>query len=120
MIDLTHPPNPPLPPYDAVIFTSQRTAEHRGYEKMTERMVGLAAGQPGFLGVEGIRGESGLGITLPSWESLEAISGWKRHAEHLTAQQTGREVWYSKYEVRIAKVERAYGMRNHPDGSDKF
>jgi heme-degrading monooxygenase HmoA len=114
MSDTTQPAKTPEPPYYAVIFTSLRTEGDRGYEKMAERMVELAAGQPGFLGVESARGESGLGITVSYWESLEAISGWKRHAEHRVAQQTGREVWYSEFEVRIAKVERTYGMRENP------
>ena len=67
--------------------------------------------------MESARGESGLGITLSYWDSLEAISHWKRHAEHQLAQKEGREVWYSHYEVRIAKVERAYGMK--PEQAEK-
>ena len=38
----------PEPPYYAVIFTSKRTDVERGYGAMAERMVELAAGQPGF------------------------------------------------------------------------
>ena len=115
MTDRTQPAKTPEPPYYAAIFTSLRTEGDRGYGKMADRMVELAVGQPGFLGVESARGESGLGITVSYWESLEAISRWKRHAEHRIAQQGGREVWYVEYEVRIAKVERAYGMRKDTD-----
>lgn len=100
----------PRPPYYAVIFTSLRTEGELGYEKMAERMVEIASTQSGFLGVESARAESGLGITVSYWESLDAISAWKRHAEHQVAQRRGRESWYSEFEVRIAKVERAYGM----------
>ena len=38
----------------------------------------LAKQQPGFLGVESARGNSGLGITISYWESLDAIENWKR------------------------------------------
>ncbi|HUR45545.1 MAG TPA: antibiotic biosynthesis monooxygenase [Candidatus Saccharimonadales bacterium] len=99
----------PGPPYYAVMFTSLRTEGERGYSGMAERMAQLASGQPGFLGVESARGENGLGITISYWQSQEAIVGWKAHAEHKIAQETGHKVWYSDYSVRIAKVERAYG-----------
>lgn len=39
----------PNPPYYAVIFTSRRTEGERGYGAMAEKMVALAAEQPGFL-----------------------------------------------------------------------
>ena len=99
----------PEPPYYAVIFTSLRTEGDRGYGQMAERMVTLAAQQPGFLGVESARTEGGLGITVSYWASEEAIVGWKAEAEHKIAQETGRRVWYSDYQLRVAKVEREYG-----------
>ncbi len=107
------PPNEiartPKPPYYAVIFTSLRTDGDRGYEHTAQRMVELAAQQPGFLGVETVRTPDGLGITVSYWESEEAIANWKAQAEHQVAQQTGKKVWYSDYFIRVAKVEREYG-----------
>jgi heme-degrading monooxygenase HmoA len=97
----------PTPPYYAVIFTSLRTEGDHGYGAMAERMEELAAGQPGFLGIESAR--HGLGITVSYWTSLEAIRAWKRHAEHLIAQEQGRAVWYSAYKIRVVRVERDYG-----------
>lgn len=101
--------NTPSPPYYAVIFTSQRNAGDVGYTAMGERMVALAAEQPGFLGIETVRGDDGMGITVSYWESEEAIRHWKKHAEHQIAQQSGKDIWYDDYLIRIAKVERAYG-----------
>ena len=98
----------PKPPYYAVIFTSLRTEGDNGYGDTAERMVELARQQPGFLGVESAR--EGVGITVSYWASLEAIREWKAHAEHLVAQQRGREEWYSAFKTRIAKVERDYGF----------
>jgi heme-degrading monooxygenase HmoA len=100
--------NTPTPPYYAVIFTSLRTDVNEGYADTAERMVELAAGQPGFLGVESAR--DGLGITVSYWESLEAIRAWKNNAEHKLAQKMGLEKWYSSYKTRICKVERDYGV----------
>ena len=85
-------PTPPMfartppPPYCAVIFSSVRTPGDTGYDAMAQRMAELAAQQPGYLGAESVR-----------------------NAEHLQAQRLGRSQWYGRYELRIARVERAYG-----------
>lgn len=99
----------PEPPYYAVIFSSQRTAGDNGYARMAERMAELAASQPGFLGADSVRGAEGFGITVSYWASLDAIAAWKADVEHLAAQEMGKRAWYEHYEVRVAKVERAYG-----------
>jgi heme-degrading monooxygenase HmoA len=101
----------PEPPYYAVIFTSRRTEGDRGYGAMAERMVALAAAQPGFLGVESARGADGLGLTISYWRDEASIAAWKRDTEHQQAQRAGQQVWYADYQVRIAKVERAYGKK---------
>ncbi|WP_280153735.1 antibiotic biosynthesis monooxygenase [Piscinibacter sp. XHJ-5] len=98
----------PPPPYYAVIFSSQRTEGEQGYGAMADRMVELAAQQPGFLGIESTRDEHGFGITVSYFDTLEHIAAWKAHAEHLQAQALGHRVWYQHFELRIAKVERAY------------
>ena len=98
----------PEPPYYAVIFTSQRTEADDGYEAMAQAMYELALEQPGCLGAESTRGEDGLGITVSYFVDEASIRAWKENARHLVAQQMGKERWYSHYELRVAKVERAY------------
>ena len=100
--------NTPEPPYYAVIFTSLRTDGDHGYGQMAERMVELAAQQPGFLGVESAR--EGLGITVSYWADLESIRQWKANMEHQVAQRLGREQWYATFKTRVARVERDSGM----------
>jgi heme-degrading monooxygenase HmoA len=99
----------PEPPYYAVIFSSLRTVGDNGYSQMAGRMVELASQQPGFLGAESVRGQDGFGITVSYWASAEAISSWKANIEHIAAQELGKTAWYDHYELRVAKVERAYG-----------
>ena len=99
----------PEPPYYAVVFSSQRHADDdTAYQRTAARMVDLAASQPGFLGIESVRGGDGFGITVSYWSSEDAILAWKANAEHLAAQDVGRQRWYAHYELRIARVERAY------------
>jgi heme-degrading monooxygenase HmoA len=99
----------PTPPYYAVIFTSQRTAGDHGYDAMAEKMLALAARQPGFLGAESVRSADGLGLTVSYWTDALAIAKWKANADHQVAQQAGKQSWYARYAVRVARVERVYG-----------
>jgi heme-degrading monooxygenase HmoA len=100
----------PEPPYVAVIFTSKRTLEDRGYDAVSDRMVELGSTYPGFLGIESARGADGLGITVSYWKDLESVKAWKMNQEHQRAQAAGKATWYDSYSVRIATVERAYGQ----------
>ena len=68
----------------------------------------LAAGMDGYLGVESVRDKDGNGITVSYWRDEASIAAWKAQAEHLAAQRLGRERWYAHYEMRVARVERAY------------
>ncbi|WP_020060548.1 antibiotic biosynthesis monooxygenase family protein [Bacillus sp. 123MFChir2] len=95
-------------PYYAVIFTSQLSSETDDYEIVADEMVKLAAEQPGFINVESVRTETGFGITISYWESLEAIKQWKENAAHTVAKKRGREQWYEQFHTRICLVEREY------------
>jgi len=98
----------PAPPYYAVIFTNLLSENDQGYEEMGNAMFKMALGQPGCLGAESCRGNDRLGITVSYWQDEESITAWKKMAQHLVAQKVGIERWYTHYELRVAKVERAY------------
>lgn len=100
----------PRPPYWAVVFSSVRTGEDdAGYAATADRMVELARGRPGFLGLESARGGDGLGVTVSYWTDEASITAWRADAEHTIARETGRARWYAGYTLRVARVERAYG-----------
>lgn len=103
-------------PYYAVIFTSTRTLDEKGYAEMAQKMEDLAKKQLGYLGFESSRAE--IGITVSYWESLQAIANWKAHTDHLLAQQKGIKDWYAWYKVRICLVEREYEFRLKQKGSE--
>ncbi len=99
------------PPYYAVVFTSlERVEQEEGYDKMAARMLELVQKQPGYLGHESSRSDDGLGITVSYWESLESIRAWGRHTDHLQAQELGKAAWYSRYRLRICRVEEQLGF----------
>lgn len=95
--------------YYAVIFSSYlKENDQESYQKMAQQMEELAREQDGFLGIESAR--EGIGITVSYWKDLASIQQWKKHISHLEAQKLGKEKWYEKYTVRIAKVEKEYGF----------
>jgi heme-degrading monooxygenase HmoA len=96
----------PEPPYLAVIFSSQRTAEeHAEYNEMADTLERLAPDQPGFLGIESARDAAGFGITVSYWKDDASIAAWKANAVHREAQHAGAR-WYAQYKIRVARVER--------------
>ena len=110
--------------YFSVIFTAQRTlSDEDMYSLTSERMVELAQQQPGFLGLESVRGEDGIGITVSYWRDRAAIRAWRIDVEHLAAQQMGRQEFYSWYHIRVAEVvsHRTYdasaAVDSQPDAS---
>jgi len=116
MTQLTTTPVANHLPYYAVIFTSQATGVSADYEATAQRMLELAAEQPGYIGVESVRAANGLGITVSYWRDLESIRAWRAQGEHTLARERGRAQWYSGYRLRIAKVEREYSWQL--DGAD--
>jgi heme-degrading monooxygenase HmoA len=104
--------------YFAVIFTAQRSLSGDDiYDITADRMVLLARRQPGFLGVESVSGDDGIGITVSYWVDRDAIANWRQQAEHLAAQALGRQEFYDWYRVRVAEVvaERTFIASNIVD-----
>jgi heme-degrading monooxygenase HmoA len=93
----------------AVIFVSERTDEDdSGYAEAATAMAALAAAQPGYRGIHSARDADGFGITVSYWADEAAALAWRRHPEHARIRDEGRAHWYERYEVAVARVERAY------------
>jgi heme-degrading monooxygenase HmoA len=101
----------PKPPYYAVIFSSQLKENHDGYGDTITKMLELAKDIEGYIGIESpARTQDRFGISVSYWESEAAIKRWRDHMEHTAAREYGKKHWYQDYVLRVAKVERAYGM----------
>lgn len=91
----------------AVIFSSQRTGlDQKGYDKLADAMDALAEKQKGFISLKWCRGADGFGISVSRWETLEDIENWRKNAQHMMAQEFGRQKWYSSFSTVVCKVER--------------
>lgn len=97
----------PVPPYYAVIAPAVLRADVAGYAELGTRLVELASGIEGFLGIETCV-QAPFALAVSYWRSPEAIEAWRRHAQHLRAKDLGRRRWFDAYATRIARVERAY------------
>lgn len=93
----------------AVIFSAKRSArDAKGYDDAAAQMVKLAKHQDGFVGIDSVRDEHGYGITISYWRDDKAAKAWRDHAQHAAIRDKGREIWYERYSLHVAKIERAY------------
>jgi len=75
--------------------------------------------QPGFIQVERFQSliNEGKILSLSSWESEEAIAGWRAHAEHMVVQKEGKDRIFDSYRLRVAQVIRDYDFSSAPETS---
>lgn len=105
------------PPYYAVVFTSVRTETDTGYRAAAERMGELVKEIPGFLGEDSAHTPGGLSVTVAYFRDLAGIELWRADAEHRAAKAYGREHWYERYSVHIARVEHSNAFERAGRGS---
>lgn len=97
------------PPSIAVIFAGLRTGDHEAeYADAAAEMSKLVAEQPGFLGERHARDDAGYGITVSYWIDEASAKAWRDHPEHARIRDAGRDRWYSRYTLEVARIERSY------------
>lgn len=66
----------------------------------------------GFVSVERFESltEPGKLLSLSFWRDEEAVQVWRQVAEHRIAQAKGRDGVFRDYRLRVAAVDRDYGM----------
>ena len=93
----------------AVIFRATTADLDADYEPTAERLRDLALERYGcreFIAFA----EGNQELAISYWDSEEQIRHWKQDAEHLVAQQRGRDKWYSAYRVEVVDIKRTYGQ----------
>ena len=75
---------------------------------------------PGFLSVERFQSlaEPGKILSLSFFENEEAVKAWRNTDEHRAAQAAGRSGVFQDYRLRVATVDRDYGMRHRTEAPD--
>jgi heme-degrading monooxygenase HmoA len=90
-----------------VIFRAKVRQLDDEYALVAARMRELALSQFGCLDFSALT-EGQNEVALSYWPDEASIRAWKSHAEHVLAQQLGRERWYESYVVQVAEVTREY------------
>lgn len=98
---------PPPRPRFVVIFRARTRALDDEYLKVAARMRELAMSRFGCLEFQAVT-EGHEEVALSYWSDEASIRAWKSHAEHVLAQQLGRERWYESYLVQVAQITREY------------
>ncbi len=91
----------------SVIFTARIKETDSEYLATAKRMRILATEKYGCVDFVSVsEGEKELAISY--WPSLRHIENWKNDPEHIKAQASGRQRWYSEYKVQVVEIEREY------------
>jgi heme-degrading monooxygenase HmoA len=88
-----------------ILFRSRLTPEAGAdYQSMGERMLEHARNQPGFVDYKEYTSEDGERLTVVRWRDEATLEQWRNDAEHRAAKGRGRERWYERYHIEVAKV----------------
>ncbi len=104
------------PPYYAVVYhwTPAPGTDGGQFEEASDIMVGLAAAEPGFLGIEQGADDDGAPFTVCYWNNAAAIRRWRASAaERIPARLSPEQLigptgclWPWLNDVREAQVRR--------------
>jgi heme-degrading monooxygenase HmoA len=83
------------------------------YLDMAADLRPLLDGIDGFISIERFQSLSTPGkiLSLSFWRDEEAVAGWRCTEAHRAAQGQGRAGIFSDYRLRVASVNRDYGLR---------
>lgn len=67
----------------------------------------------GFIGVERFESltQPGKFLSLSWWRDEDAVRDWRSQARHREGQREGRTAIFGDYRIRVATVQRDYGLR---------
>jgi len=94
-----------------VLFIAKKREDLSGYSKTLDRMLEKVKKLPGFLHLQALSNDEGLGITISYWTSRESINEWGADNEHIQAQKRGIVDWYSQYQIVIASIDDYYDFK---------
>jgi len=95
----------------AVIFELWPADEAAYFELAAELRAELAT-MDGFISIERFQSlnEPAKYLSLSFWRDENSVQGWRNHAGHRGAQHQGRSGILRDYRLRVASVNRDYGM----------
>ncbi|MFZ6847586.1 antibiotic biosynthesis monooxygenase family protein [Undibacterium sp. RuRC25W] len=110
----------------AVIFEVQMEELHRpDYLRIAASLADELRTIDGFISIERFQSLQSTDklLSLSFWRDEDAVKVWRNTEHHRAAQSAGRDSIFSQYRLRIASVDRDYGMydrKQAPDDSQFF
>jgi heme-degrading monooxygenase HmoA len=90
-----------------IVFRSRMAPDApESYGARAEEIYGYAVKMPGFRSIKDFVAEDGERLALIEFETEAQSRAWGQHAEHRKAQQEGRDIYYSEYNIQICEVVR--------------
>ena len=78
----------------------------RRYGSLAGELEAKAAAMPGFVEFKEFVAADGERLALVTFASDEAEAAWRDDPDHRSAQQEGRDAFYSEYDVAVCAVQR--------------
>ncbi len=80
------------------------------YQACDEQMWAIVSSRAeyGFVGVSEFAAPDGVKLVLALFETAEGMQAWRQDAEHVVAQQRGRDEFFEWYWALSATVDEAY------------
>lgn len=97
----------------AVIFElTPKPSRVDEYFEIAQTLSPLLEEIDGFLSIERFQSltEPKKYLSLSFWRDEEAVKAWRNQTEHRLAQGKGRSVIFNDYRLRVAYVDRDYGL----------
>ena len=97
-----------------VVLFEVRPADVDAYLREAARLRPLLDDLPGFVAVERFRSLSDPQrlLSLSCWQDEAAVRRWREAQAHHQAQQRGRNGLLLDYRLRVAEVQRDYGLHD--------
>ena len=85
------------------VFRSRKRADMdaAAYAADDERMVALAAAQPGFVSYQYFVAPDGETVAISVWESEALACAWGAHSDHMAVRARGQAEYYESYTMYI-------------------
>jgi heme-degrading monooxygenase HmoA len=69
--------------------------------QLGQRMYAIASSMPGYISYKDFAAEDGESVSIVEFDSHETLAAWREHPEHKSAQQRGRDAFFSEYHIQV-------------------
>ncbi len=92
------------------------------YFDLAGKLRPLLEGRDGFLSIERFQSvtDPTKFVSLSFWRDEKAVEKWRREDPHIEAQLAGRDRIFRDYRLRVATVQRDYGMQQRAEAPSEF